>query len=88
MNKTKVINILEELITKLYSNNEISSEDITEIKQNIVRIDELIKNNKFSREITLMLNTLSLVKNERKENMKIAIISNLEQELRKLKESN
>lgn len=87
MEKEETIVIFEELIEALYQTTDFCDEHIIEIKNKIVELEKFIPESKFSRELIILLNTCNIAKGDRKEHLKIAIISDLENELRKIKES-
>lgn len=86
MDKKEAVEILNKLIKTLYETSEFCSEHEKEIENSINKINNLIPNNRFTREILILLKSCNIAKEERKELLKIAIISDLENEVRKLEE--
>ena len=85
MEKAELIKVLSELIDNLYKKEEITTNDFEEIETDLNEISNYLEENKFYREILLLIKIARIAKGERQEHLKIAIISDLEKELRKLK---
>jgi len=87
MNKKEAIEILNKLVKTLYETEEFCLEHEKDAEKYINEVNKLIPDNRFTREVLLLLKTCSIAKGERREHLKIAIISDIENEIRKLKEN-
>lgn len=88
MEKQELIELFEKLINKIYNNKHLTKELLNETELDVKKLNGLIEDNKFTREITLLIKTARLCKEENRcDNLKLAILTDLEQEVRKLKES-
>jgi hypothetical protein len=87
MKKQKLLELFSKLIERLYS-EKISDDLLDEILEDINECKKHIGEDKFFRELGLLINTAKKSKEERRENLRIAIISDLEKEFQRLKELN
>ncbi len=85
VNKVQSIEILKDLILTLYDSVNINNDLYNKIIEGIEYTNNLISNDRFKREIIILLNTYKISSEDRKENIKIAIISDLEKELSRIK---
>ncbi len=85
MEKEKLITTFEELIEDLYKSEEITNNQFDEIENGLNEMLSYLGENKFYREILILVKTAKEANGERLNHLKIAIISDLEKEVIKLK---
>lgn len=88
MEKEKLINILTSSVNNLYNCKDPCLEDLDIIEKNLKEILEHLSQDRIYREILLLIQTIKLAQDDKKEHLKIALIVDLEKEIKRLKLSN
>lgn len=88
MEKEKLIDILTSSVNNLYDCKDPCLKDLNIIEKNLNEILEHISQDRIYRETLLLIQTIKLTQDDKKEHLRMALIVDLEKEIKRLKLSN